>query len=1054
MQELFRRKYLISFFYLAVCIVGWLSWKNIPVENAPELNLPSVTINYVWGSTAPEIMEQEITRKVESAANRLRDVSDISSITQEGRSTVTVQFTKNAPVEFRVLELREYLYAFEQNLPANVLPAQITRQVPDEIRDQQTFMVYSLNAGIPGRELLAFAEQSVKTKLLGLPGLADVELLGVDNPALFIEFKPEKLETYRLSNSLILSQIYTRLNWRSSGFVEAGAARYSLLIPPGYKNTADISTMKIEIPGSLKQLPLSEIAEVKIGEYPSKSISRVNGNTALTINLVKESGADALDLARSIVSVMDDITKSLPSGMDLRLQVDSTQQLRDQFGELSNQALFSALLVFVVMLLFIRKLRAPVVIVGSVFFSMLMSLTTLYLIDYTLNVITLAGLTIAIGMLIDNAVVVFEQINPGLPASRAGRMEHIRKELPKSLVPVLGSTFTTVGIFVPLLFALDELRIFLVPLAAALTISLLSSVIIAFTWIPYALIWLTPPAKKKKSRKKRTFSGVMTRSLLLVLVWRNRLRWVFIIALIAAIGIPLHLIKTPEWNEDTRWPEFAKIYFDNRNEIDPLIGGLSYKFKKDTYFGTPWNFYSEEAVNVSISPPQGTPLEEINKIARNFETIVKPYEDAFLYYEADISEYYGARMRFVVSPEYLYQPEPYYFLGEAMYLAARTGNVAISVSGFGQGISTGYGGSATSFNIQLSGYSYDELYELARDLERRLVQNRRVREVDINRDYYSRSDFHQYELQFNEEKMLAMGLNRNQVISALAIDIDPMNTFGRVEFEGQEMYLIGRSEKQDFYEQDLTDKTRLTGSTSFNLSSIGSIRKEKALTSIRRNNQSYQRVVAFDFLGNYRMGDEFVKTVLEELPVPVGAKVTYGQSFFGFDNAADTRNLWLIALLSVLSVWMIVSALLENWTGPLFVLLTIPFSAVGIMLGALVNDIAFDKGALSGTLLCIGVVVNNAILLTHQKDMEHDDGIFGLRCWYNVFRKRMRPVLITTTTTVAGLLPIIIFGTDAFWVGLSVVVCWGLISSTTILFLMAGIRSRKIIRFGAGRTAE
>tara|TARA_R110002096_G_scaffold406782_3_gene605150 strand:- start:13951 stop:17106 length:3156 start_codon:yes stop_codon:yes gene_type:complete len=1048
MEELLRRKYLISFFYLMVCIVGYSAWKSIPVENAPELNLPSITISYNWGSTAPEVMEKEITRKVESAANRLRDVSKINSDTQEGRSVVTVQFAKNAPVEFRSLELREYLYALEQTLPTNVLPARITRQVPEEIQDQQTFMVYSLSGNLPSRDLLEYARQSIKTKLLGLEGLTDVRLQGVESPALFIQFDRDKLERYELSGRIILSQVRAKLNWRSSGFIDSGASRFSITIPPEYKNTVDISNMRIGIPGSLKQLYLSDVAEVSVGDSPSKSIRRINGSPSLTIDLVKESGADAMSLAQTVIEVMDELKESLPTEMELRLQVDSTEQLRAQFDQLGYQAMFSALLVFLVVLVFIRKIRAPIVIIGSVVFSVLMSLTVLYISNYTLNVITLAGLTIALGMLIDNAVVVFEQINPGLPATKDERIAHVKKELPKSVIPVLGSTFTTVGIFVPLLFALDELRIFLMPLAVALTITLISSVVIAFTWIPYSLIWLTPISRAKKKSSKINLSSIIQRALLWVLIWRNRLRWVFILALIGTIGIPLFLIKTPDWDKETKWPEFTKTYFDNREDVDPWIGGLSYKFKKDTYFGSPWRGYSEEVISVYIRTPQGTPLSEIDKIVKNYEMLAKPYAHSFLYYEANLSEYYGARMKFVINPDYFYDVAPYYYFGEAMYLAARTGNVATSVSGFGDGTSIGFGGSSSSHAIRLTGYSYDELYELAREIERRLTKNRRVKDVDVNSSsYYGRDDFHQYELDLDEEKLLARGLNKYEVLSALAIDINPVNTYGRVEFQGQEMLLIGRSEAENFYEEDLMKKTRTSASASFDLSSIGKIKKQKALTSIRRTDQSYERNIDLNYLGNYRMAKDYIESVLEEVPVPVGAKISYGQSFFSFDNEGKTANLWLVILLSVLSVWMIVSALLESWSGPFFVLLTIPFSSVGIMLGTLVNAIPFDKGAISGALLCVGIVVNNAILLVHQRDLEHQAGVFGLRCWHNVFRKKMRPVLITTTTTVVGLLPMIYYGTDQFWEGLAVVVCWGLMFSTGILFLLAGVRERRLLTF-------
>jgi len=1046
MKELLRRKYLISFFYLIVCIVGLSTWVRIPVENAPELNLPRVTVFYSWGNTAPEIVEQEITRKVESAANNLRDVKEVRSITQSGRSRVTITFNKNAPVEFRSLELREYLFSIEQQLPPAVSQAQITRSVPEELEDQQTFIVYTLSGDLSGKALLEYSRQSIKTKLLGIEGISEVELEGVDDPALIIEFDRLAMEKYNLDAPEITRQVRDRLSWRTSGFLDSGDSRFSLILPPDFKNSVDIENLKIAITGSVRQLRLSDLASVSVQDYPSKSIRRVNGSTALTIRLNKEPGTDAMGLAELVLAEMEQINQVLPDGMELRLQVDSTEELREQFAQLANQAIFSALLVFMVVLIFIRKVRAPVVIVGSVFFSVLMSITILFLFDYTLNVITLAGLTIALGMLIDNAVVVFEQINPGLPKEKSRRIEHIRKELPKSFVPVLGSTFTTVGIFVPLLFALEELRLFLVPLAVALTITLLSSVLIAFTWIPYALIWLTPSSKKKKVKREKYFSGGLRRMFLKAILIRNKMRWGLAIALIFVIGIPLFVIETPDDWEETSWPKFTQIYFDNRDEIDPLIGGITYRFTNETYFGSPWSRNEEEVIRVYIQSPQGTPLSEIDKIVSNYENIAKPYADAFSYYESQLSEDFGAFINFSVKNEYLSEVAPYYFLGEAMYLAAQTGNVATSVSGFGQSTSTGFGGGSSSQRITLTGFAYNELHDLAREIQRRIEKNRRVREVDINNSsYYSRDDYFQYNLELDDKKLLANNLNRRTVLNTLAMDINRENSLGKVEFEGQEMYLIGRTENTRLYEEDLMEKMRKTNTSSFDLDAYGSITKEKALTEIRRKDQSYERVITFNFLGNYRMAQDYTKKMLEEVPVPVGAKIQYGYSGFSFNDDDQTKNLWLVAMLSVLSVWMIVSALLESWTGPLFVILTIPFSAIGIMLGTLANDLSFDRGAIAGALLCVGVVVNNAILLIHQRKIERQAGIGGIRAWYKVFRLKMRPILITTTTTVMGLLPMVIYGTDEFWQNLAIVVIWGLLFSTALLFLFSGLWDRKLV---------
>ncbi len=1048
MIEIFRRKYLISFFYVIVCIVGLSAWINIPVENAPELNLPSITVSYGWGNTAPEIMEQEITRKVESAANNLRNVNQVRSITQSGRSSVTITFNKNAPVEFRALELREQLFSLEQQLPAAVSPARISRSIPEELEDQQTFIVYTLSGELEGRALLEYARQSIKTKLLGIEGISDVELIGVDDPALIVEFDRLQLEKYGLSAPAITREIREKLSWRTSGYLDEAGSRYSLVLPPEFNNTTDIANLDISIPGSIRTLKLDEVAKVQVSDYPSKSLRRINGSTALTIRINKEPGADAMGLAELTLNEIESIREILPSGMTLRLQVDSTEELREQFDQLANQAMLSAALVFLVVLIFIRKIRAPFVIVGSVFFSVLMSITVLFLFDYTLNVITLAGLTIALGMLIDNAVVVFEQINPGLPAEKNDRIEHIRKEFPKSVIPVLGSTFTTVGIFVPLLFAMEELRLFLVPLAVALTITLISSVIIAFTWIPYALIWLTPKKRKKEEGKpKRVLNINLKKGILKLLFYRSKFRWVFSVVLLFVIGIPLFLIETPEDWEETDWPEFTKSYFDNREDIDPWIGGLTYKFAKETYFGSPWRRNMEERITVYIRSPQGTPLSEIDKIARNYEAIAKTYEHAFSFYEARLSEDFGAYLTFSIKNEYLSKVDPYYFKGEAIYISAQTGNFATSVSGLGDGHSTGFGGGSASQRISLTGYAYNELYNLALEIKRRLEKNRRVREVDINNSsYYRRDDYYQYNLELNDSKLLASGLNRREILNALEMDINRENSLGKVEFEGQEMYLIGRTESARLYEEDLMENMRVTNTSSFDLSSYGNIKKEKALTEIRRVDQSYQRVITFNFLGNYRMAQEYTKNLLEEVPVPVGASINYGFSGFRFNDDNQTKNLWLVIVLSVLSVWMIVSALLESWTGPLFVILTIPFSAIGIMTGTLVNDLSFDRGAIAGALLCIGVVVNNAILLVHQRKLESGDGVNGLRAWYYVFRKKMRPILITTTTTIIGLIPMILYGTNEFWENLAIIVIWGLLFSTVLLFLFSGIWSRKLIK--------
>ena len=1014
LSQLFHRRYLISLGYLLVMVLGIAAWQHISLEMSPNVSLPSLTVSYNWGSTSPEVMEKEVTRPVEQAANRLRNVNKIESITREGQSNVTITFTRNAPVEFRKVELQEYLLGLQETLPANVRQPNISRRVPDALQEMQTFIVFSLSGDRQVQQLYEFARKNIRLPLLGLEGLTDIEINGARAPALTVEFDTQLLERYNINPQLLLRDIRKRLRWRSAGFSETPGGRFSILVEPQFKDLDAISNMKLPVPGSNRVIKLSQLADVDISDYPAKTMKRINGSPALSIEFVKQSGADAINLAEEIRREMDAIEAKLPDSMTLQLEQDATEELREQFGNLQYQAMISLLVVFGVLLLFIRRLRAPFVILGSIIFSLLMSVAILFTIGYTLNILTLAGLTVALGMIIDNAVVVFEQVNPGLPQHREARIQHIRKELPRAIVPVLGSTLTTVGIFIPLFFAVEKLQIFLVPLAVALSSTLLSSVLIALTWIPYALIWLVPrnPQKIKKAEQS-LISRLMRRMRRLVLgyfTWRYKLRWLLYVGLLALLFIP-------------------------------------YKFFNETYFGSPWERDRQQRIYVNIRTPQGTPLDEIDKMARNYEKIVKPYDEAFSFYETRISEYSGARLIFHIKDEYNWRPEPYIFYAEAMYLAARTGNSGISVGGLGQGISTSLSTSTSGQTIYLKGYSYNDLLDLARDLRLRLKENRRVREVDIHgTGWFSRTDLYQYYLELHDTELAARGLKRGEVLDAISLDVNPTNTFGRVNVGERQMFLIGRNKNRRNTDSLLLKEQRYlkSDSTSFSLQQISTLGREKGQASIRREDQSYRRSVKVDFLGPYRMAREYIKGVVAQTPAPVGAQIEFDRgSIFSFGNEQNIQNILLLLGLTILSVWMIVSALLESWGDPLIVIIAVPFSLLGVMAGTLYHDIAFDHAAIAGALLCVGVVVNNSILLMHEKQHQRSLGKYYLRSWYYVYKNKMRAVLITTLTTIGGLVPLIVFGGSEFWQTLATIVVWGLACSTLFIILLMGMWNSK-----------
>ncbi|MFO7845971.1 MAG: efflux RND transporter permease subunit, partial [Balneolaceae bacterium] len=274
------------------------------------------------------------------------------------------------------------------------------------------------------------------------------------------------------------------------------------------------------------------------------------------------------------------------------------------------------------------------------------------------------------------------------------------------------------------------------------------------------------------------------------------------------------------------------------------------------------------------------------------------------------------------------------------------------------------------------------------------------------------------------------------------LDANPENTYGRVDLNGEQLYLMGLNQGQNLYEEDFLNSARRSGQTFFTVDDIASLTREKTLPQIIREDQSYQRTVTVDFLGPPRLASNYIESVLDEVPVPVGASIQFGSGFFSWGQSDQVQNYLLLLFLTVLSVWMIVTALLENWRDSFVVILAIPLSFIGVMAGALYHDINFDQGAIAGTLLAVGVVVNNSILLIHEKQRTRKNGIQGLRSWVKVYRNKMRAVMITSLTTIGGLVPLVVIGSNEFWNDLATVVIWGLGVSLTLIVLLMGIWER------------
>jgi multidrug efflux pump subunit AcrB len=321
---------------MLLVLIGLFILQKIPVELTPDITLPSVTVSYVMGRAAPIVMEQEVTRKVEAIANQLRNVSEISSKTTEGSSNITISFDREDIVDFRMVELSELLSNLKSDLPLNVKQKPLQRSVPDNLEGNKTFFSLSITGQLSRRDLGEFARKELLIPINGIDGVGDVEISGLTEPVVAIHFSEEKLRSYNLSVSMVQSELLSQLAWKPLGLSRNRGLEISLVMPPLYTTIAELEQKPVTIAPNI-HVPLQAIAEVKLQDYPVKSLRRVNAKPSITLTVHKETGADALILADKLYEFLSEVRKQTGE-IELRVEIDNTKDLRRQLSDLKQQS--------------------------------------------------------------------------------------------------------------------------------------------------------------------------------------------------------------------------------------------------------------------------------------------------------------------------------------------------------------------------------------------------------------------------------------------------------------------------------------------------------------------------------------------------------------------------------------------------------------------------------------------------------------------------------------------------------------------------------------------
>ncbi|MCH8128060.1 efflux RND transporter permease subunit [candidate division KSB1 bacterium] len=992
LQKIINRPIAVSMFMLVIVVTGIYSAFRLPLELTPKAELPKLAVHTTWPNASPEAVEAFITSPIEAVVASLPGVQNLTSISREGRSQVDVEFTRDTRIDFAALRLSEQLALVRENLPHNATTPQIQKFVPEEFR-QEAFLSYQFTGPYSLYEVRQMALEKLRNPLLAVPGVADVLVHGGQDLEIHILLDRRKMANLNILPNQIHSAMRDINLRKQGGVLDKQSLQTDLIVLNPIYTIDELRALPIPVNNTIVRL--GEIATVERAYQNVQQLVRIDGNPSVSLILHREPGTNTISVANESFKKLKSLIEKLPPGMRLLKIYDESEQIRSDLQSLTSRSAFCLVIIFVVLFLFLGSIRLPFLVMSTVAFAILLTLNLFYFFGLTLNILTLAGLALGFGMLVDNAIVVIDNIHinreKGLPAIQAA--VNGTKEV---FLPLLASTLTTVVVFLPFLYLTGELRVFYLPFTLAVCLALLSSLLVALLFTPAVAARTTLHAKSGAKHLDHYYQ--------VALQWS--IRWPLLTVLLT-VGL------------------FFYAY---------------YNFDKNVTKGRIWSFGGGTYLECSVRMPKGAQLQRADDIAHVFEDKVVGLEGIKRVTTNVFPERVKIRIDFLKSQQMT--AYPLILKEQLMVLASRFAGIGISVYGFGPGFYSGLGGSAPNFRIQVLGYNFAEVRKIAEDLGSKLQRNARIREINTSGSGRFRGVGDQTEtiLKVKHAGLSKYGLTVSDVLSQVSAYLRENQSWQKIRLEGKEqIYRIKYADFKDFDLQDLYSVTiRSGGGESVRLNEIASIVEVQVQSEIVRENQQYQRWVTFEYRGPYKFGNQLVDGIIENTELPPGYKLERPKWFL---SEEEEKEIYTIFVISFLLVFMVVAALYESLVKPFIIMLTVPLGLIGVFLIFWLTETNFDRSAYIGVILLSGIVVNNAILMVAKISNLHKNGTSIRKAIIEGASQRLRPILMTTMTTVFGLLPLVISGGESrLWGTLALSTIGGLTTSAFfVLFVTPAI---------------
>ncbi|MGE7907991.1 efflux RND transporter permease subunit [Peribacillus sp. NPDC094092] len=1027
----FSLKNKLAIWLLTIIIVaaGLYSGLNMKQETIPSISTPLISISTVYPGAAPEEVADKLTDQIEQKVTNLPGVELVSSSSMANASSVQLQYDYDTDMDDAVKEVKEALEKLE--LPEEVDDPSVSKL------ELNAFPVVALSVTDKGSDLPALTknvEEVLVPKLEGIDGVTSVSISGQQVNEGSLVFDKEKMAQYGLDEDTVKKVIQAANVNMPLGIYNFDDKEKTIVVDGNISTLKDLKNIKIPLtggsqagtpaqtgpetnqspematgPAQLQSVKLSDIADVKI-TGKAESISRTNRSESIGIQVTRSPDADT-------VAIVDEVNEEVTNfkedfkGVSVHTTLDQAQPIKDSVETMISKALFGCLFAVIVIMLFLRNFKTTLISVISIPLSLLAALLVLKQMDISLNVMTLGAMTVAIGRVVDDSIVVIENIyrRMALKGEQLKGGELIRSATKEMFIPILSSTIVTVAVYLPLASVTGPVGELFMPFALTMVFALVASLIIAITLVPAMADSLF-----KKGLSKKELKSHEEKPSKLSAFYRRALDWSLNHKLIT-FGTAIVLLV-------------GSLF---------LIPSIGVSFMPAD---------EEKTIIVTYTPAPGELKEDIVKQTEKVEKYFMDKDDVetvqYTLGESMMGGMMGGSSNSALF-YVLYDKDTENF-GDKKETVIKDLSELDSPGTWKQQEFTSTSSNETTLFVY--GNTQKDIEPVIDDIQNIMKKNKDLKDVDT-----SLSDaYEQYTLVADQEKLSELGLTAAQIGMSIA-NTNKDDAITTIKKEGEEVKVYVETEETTFEDKNDLENTKISSPMGIEvpLKELVKIEEGKASDTIsRRDGKIYADVSATIKTDDVAAVTAEVQKEVDKLDLPASVTIDYGGVTEDIQESFTQLGIAMLAAVAI--VYFVLVVTFHGGLAPIAILFSLPFTVIGALAGLFIAGETISVSAMMGVLMLIGIVVTNAIVLVDRVIKNEESGLSTREALLEAGSTRLRPILMTALATIGALIPLAIGaeGSGLISQGLGITVIGGLVSSTLLTLVIVPVVYEVIMKIG------